>query len=707
MPVVIDELVAKTGMQTDKLFLTLSGEASTGLICVGARIKDGLSVIPEMRMEFLSVEPSFDPKDVLGTRLTLAAENGFRFSGIVISVEDLGHRGGVDFFAAELRPWPWLLTIGSENRVFQGMSAVEIVKKVFAAAGFTDVTDKSTGAKAQREYCVQYGESNFAFVSRLLEEDGIYYFFDHSGPTETIVLADSVSAHTNDGTVKFTTGNLVGDKQGDSNSVFEWAELGQVVTGKVTLFDYEMATPIADLKVSSAVKVGKHSHTEIERYEAVGHYKVAEKGEDQARAATEGFADGGLRASGVTNAPIVTSGAIFTLEYADREAASGTYLVRGCTHYLLFDAGYKDFAPDVFNRHVERIDYPAAMALFETEFEVQLSSVQFRPPRNTPWPAMPSLMTAIVTGPEGDEIHTDEYGRIKVQFYWDRLGSGKEDSSCWVRSVMPWGGKDWGMLSIPRIGMEVVIQFERGNIDRPYCTGVVYNATNMPPYKLAGEMTKTGIRTNSTKGGGGFHELTFDDKKDEESIFFQSEKDYKQLIKNNAEITIGMEKKDQGDLTQTIYRHKTETLKTGDYTFTIEDGNRITTIKKDDTEKIDGKQDLTIKGDQSQTVTEGNKSDTVTQGNSTVEVSLGNQTTTVDAGDIKIDATAGKIAISAGTEITLTVGSTKITIGPAGVKIEGPMITLDGKAMTEVKAPIVKVAGSGMVDVQGAMVKIN
>ena len=697
----------KISRQVEKLFLTLSGPAASELVCMGARVRDELSRIPELRMEFYSRDTSFDPKDVLGTRITLKAENGFVFSGIVISVEDLGHQDSIDLFAAEVRPWPWLLTIGADNRVFQGMTTPEIVKKVFSEAGFTDVTDKTTATYEQREYCVQYGESNFDFVSRIMEEDGVYYFFDHSGATEKIVLADSVSAHENKGNVPFTSSNQVGERQADSDTIFEWSEVGKVVTGKVSLFDYDMTKPNADLKVKSAVPSGQHSFNQVERYQAGGHYKVADKGTNQARARAEAHAAGSQRAVGVCNAAKIVTGGIFALEHPHRSTVDGDYLVTRATHYMLFNPGFGQDNKRTVNRHVDLIEYPAEMALFETEFEVQKSAVAYRPICQTPWPEVPSLLTAKVTGPDGDEIYTDEYGRIKVIFPWDRLGKPMEESSCWVRSVVPWAGKDWGMQSIPRIGMEVIIQFERGNIDRPYCTGMVYNAVNMPPYALPGEMTKTGIRTNSSRGGGGFHELTFDDEMGEEKIFFQSEKDYQQLIKNDAVITIGMEKKDNGDLTQTIHGHKTETIKTGDLTQTVETGSRITKIKTDDTETIEGKQTVEITGDTSWTVKTGNKTEKISTGNASLEVSKGNLSNKVSAGNITIDAPAGKIEITAALEITLSVGGSKITIGPAGVTIKGAMVTVEAQAMAEVKGAIVKVAGSGMAEISGGLVKIN
>jgi len=699
----------KISRQVEKLFLKLSGEQAGDLICLGARIRDQLSRIPEMRMEFYSTSSAFDPAELLGTRVTLEAENGFKFSGICISVEDLGHQDSIDLFAAEIRPWPWLLSIGSDNRVFQNLTTPEIVKKVFGAMPETgDMTDKTTGTFEKREYCVQFGESNLDFVNRLLEEEGIYFYFDHSGSEEKIVLADSVSAHTNQGKIPYSTSNLVGDSQAHSNSIFEWAELGRVVSGKVSLFDYDMTKPSVDLKVRAASgAAGGKKAKEVEHYKTSGHYTLANKGEEIAKREVEAHSAGAARARGLSNAAKVVTGGIFTLDHAERSAVDGDYLVTRATHYMMFNPGFGSENKHSVNRNAERIDYPSEMGLFETEFEVQKSSVQYRPPKMTGWPQVPNLLTAVVTGPKGDEIHTDEFGRVRVIFPWDRLGKADESASMWVRCVMPWAGNGWGMFSIPRIGMEVIIQFERGNIDRPYCTGVVYNGTNAPPYPLPAEATKVGMRTNSSKGGGGFHELTFDDKKDAETVFFQSEKDYKQVIKNNAEITIGLEKKDKGSLIQTIHMHKTETIKEGDLTLTVEKGNRITKVKTDDTETIEGKSTTEITGDTSLTIKTGNKTEKVSTGNSSLEVSVGNLDALVKTGNIKIEAALGKITITALQEIELKVGANSIKIGPAGVTVAGTMVTLDGTAMTEVKAPVVMVKGSGMAQISGGVVMVG
>ncbi len=714
MPVVIDDIVIR---QTENLYITLSGDGATDLICLGARVRERLSTISEMRMEFFATNTTFDPKSILGKRITLTTAQDFKFSGIVVSIEDVGLKRGGDVFAAELRPWLWMTTIGEENRVFQGKTAPEVIKAVFSDLGFTDVTDKTTATYATRDYCVQFDETNFDFVSRLMEEEGIYYYFDHSGSVEKLVMADSLTAHDDAGDVSFTVANISNTMRSDYNTIYEWSEAGQVVSGKVTLWDYDFTKPASNLRATSAVPSGNHSYKNMERYQSGGHYQTADKGESFfARNLADGHAAGAARSTGLCNNPAVVAGAKFTLKHPERAEVEGSYLVVACTHYIRFDDGTIGTELNRLNRQSEKIEFPPQMAQFETEFEAMPSGTTFRPLKVVEWPEVPSLLTAIVTGPGGDEIHTDEYGRIKVMFPWDRLGKLDDTSSCWVRTVMPWTGKDWGFLAVPRIGMEVIIQFERGNIDRPICTGMVYNGTNKPPYALPGDMNKLGLRTNSTKGGGGFHELTFDDTKGSESVFFQSEKDYKQLIKNNAEITIGMEKKDAGNLTETVYQNKTEVVKMGDLKLTVETGSRVTTIKTDETTTIDGKSTHTVTGDTAieiktgnltEKVATGDKSTEVSKGNMETKVSMGNQSTAVDLGNIAVKAALGKIEIEAMQSIELKVGQSSIKIDQMGVTIKGMMISVDGQIQTEVKGLMTSVKGSAMLTLNGGITMIN
>lgn len=521
-----------------------------------------------------------------------------------------------------------------------------------------------------------------------------------------MVLCDSVSGHSNIGDISFLKASSANSAQ-DTESILTWTDVGRVTPGKVSLFDYDPLKPKTDLKVSSLAS-GDPADKKVEKYSTLGHYLTSEAGEAGARKMVESHVADTRRFKGTSNHPKLTTGSFFKLDHQDRSAANGDYLVAATTHYMPSDLdSLQDSPTDVFHPHVERIVFPEKMVFFQTEFDVLPKATPYRPRRLTPWPGVPSLLTAIVTGKAGEEIHTDDYGRIKIMFPWDRDGKGDEHTSCWVRVVMPWAGREWGWQSIPRIGMEVIIQFERGNIDRPICTGMVCIATNTPPFALPAKMTRTGLRTNTTKGGAGFHELSFDDKKDAEAIFFQSEKDYKQVIKNNAVITIGIEKQDKGSLTQTIQQDRIETIKEGDTKLTVEKGNRITKVRTDDTTTVEGKSTTEITGDTALTVKTGNFNEEVLTGNASLEVSKGNLKTTVSLGNVTMDASAGRITITAAQAIELEVGASSIKIDPSGVTVTGPVVTLDGKAMTEVTAPLVGIKGTAMVQVSGPMIMIE
>lgn len=681
----------------DQRYVKLTGSAATDIYCIGARYRDRLGEMPELRMEFFATNSDFDPQSVLGKDITLTTDGQFKVSGIIISVEELGFADSDVLYAAEIRPKHWLTTIGANNRVFQGKSTDEIVGDVLKGVDVDAIKSSLSTALAKRDYCVQYGETDFAFISRLLEEEGIYYYFDYSGSIATMVLCDYIGAHKSNGKISFIKATTsVGAM--DTESIQTWTPKGRVSPGKVSLFDYDPLKSKTRLDATAAASVAA-ADKKVERYLETGHYITADAGDKIARRDIEAHVAGTKRFTGTGNHPKIVTGTVFDFDHPDQPKASGAYLTVATTHYMLSDLDVDD--PKTGNRyhdHVERIAYPEGMVFFQSDFEVQPKAVPFRSHRMTPWPAVPGFLTAIVTGKTGEEIHTDAHGRIKIKFPWDRSAPSDDTTSCWVRVVTPWGGNGWGWQAIPRVGMEVIIQFERGNIDRPYCTGMVYNDINKLPYALPDQMTKTGLRTNSSKTGGGFHELTFDDKKDSETVFFQSEKDYKQVIKNNAEITIGLEKKDKGSLTQTIQQDKIETIKEGDLSLTVATGNRITKVKTNDTTTVEGKSTTEITGDTALTVKEGNL---------TEEISAGDMTTKVSLGNVTLDASAGQITVTAAQSIELKVGASSIKIDPAGVTITGTTITVDGKAMTEVKAPVVAIKGTALIEGTAPLIKLG
>lgn len=702
----------KASADFDKIGSALVGKFGRSTVHFrAARIIEAMSTIPEIRAEFLTTDREFDAETLLGTRMRvlIKTETGPRkFQGLCISVEYLGSSEGFWLYAVEIRPWIWFLTRSSDTRIFQGKSTPEIFEQVCNDLGFSDHRKRLSETYEPRDYCVQYNETDFDFVSRLMEEEGIYYYVTHNGDSEEIILADGAGSHD-----LLPGGGKLPFRAFDRNSrfetprVFEWSKKGSIVSGKISLVDYDMTKPNTDLKVSSSIKKGEHSYGQYERYEIDGAYAQVQDGETRARIRMEREAHQAQRFACAANVAALGVGHTFILEDAPRSSENDTYLVLSATHHVRSTGG-PGADIEMLSRGISSpLTYPQETGRYLCTMEVAKSTNPFRPLKKTPAPLVTGVLTAIVTGPSGEEIYTDEYGRIKVQFHWDREGKKDENTTCWMRTTVPWSGRGWGMFGIPRIGQEVVVEFERGHPDRPIVTGMVYNAATKPPFDFPGNATMSGLRTSSSKGGGGFHELVFEDSKDEEYVRMISEKDYFLKIKNNAEITVGMEKKDDGDLTQTIHRHKTETLKTGNYTFTVERGNRKVKIAKNHTEEIGGTSDTEIKGDTSQTITDGNFAETVKMGNHKTDVDMGNISTKAGMGNISTKADLGKIDMEAMQSITLKVGTNSITIDQTGVTIKGMMVKIEGTAMLSAKAPMSEIKGDALLILKGGLTMIN
>ncbi|MEY3760634.1 MAG: type secretion system tip protein VgrG, partial [Pseudomonadota bacterium] len=313
---------------------------------------------------------------------------------------------------------------------------------------------------------------------------------------------------------------------------------------------------------------------------------------------------------------------------------------------------------------------------YECSFKTIRSTQQFRPQRLTPVPFVQGPQTATVVGKSGEEIWTDKYGRIKVQFHWERDGKKNETSSCWIRVAAPIAGKQWGWVSLPRIGQEVVVSFLEGNPDRPLITGSVYNANQMPPYTLPANQTQSGLKTRSSKEGtaDNFNELRFEDKKGSEEVYVHAEKDFNCVIENNETRKIGLDKKDAGNQTTEIYNNRTTTLKMGNETLTVEKGNRVNDV------------------------------DT---GNDTLNVKKGNCATKVSLGNYTLDVDAGKATVTAMVSIELKVGANSIKIEQSGITIKGIMVKVEGSAMLDAKSPLTTVSGDGMLTLKGGLTMIN
>ena len=672
-----------------------------------ARVIEALSTLTETTIEFLSSDEALDLQDILGSTIHLCQKDKDDadrcYTGTCISVDYIGLCQGMSHFVAEVRPWLWFLTRTLENRIFQEKDVLEIIQEVMDPYGFwSDVQKDTTGTYKKRDYCVQYHESDFDFISRLMEEEGIYYFFIQDGKKLKMVLADGVSAHKP--TPKFATIDFAfkegGEYRRDADHIFDWSETTTVTSGKVTMEDYDFDKPKTELKKVKLMPKGDHNKKDFEHYLYPGHNRTAGVDDGFVKVRMEAEAVRHKLSRGAGNVRNIGVGQTFKLKDHPRKANNIDFLVTRAVHHLQIETDYEDAETKkpLFDSTLPVDD--EIKDTYRVILDVIPKTEQYRAPQITPWPRSMGLQTAVVTGPSGEEIYTDKYGRIKVQFHWDRLGKNDENTTCWVRCVMPWTGNNWGMISVPRIKQEVVIQFEEGDPDRPICTGMLYNADTMPPYALDANKTQTGIKTRSSKEGAAsnYNELVFEDKKGDEFIRMHSEKDYFQTIENNATIEIGLEKKDPGDLTQTIHHNKVEVIKTGDHMFTVETGNQWIAINTDHTETIGGKADQTIDGDYSQTITEGSV---------TREVSAGSETHTVSTGDYSLDTSSGSIAITAAIEISLSVGGNSIVIDQSGITISGTMVDMSGKATVDISSASTTVKGDMMLTLNGGTTMIN
>ncbi len=683
---------------TDRNF-ELTGAFSSGgsepLLFKSARFEERMSHLPSLRIEFLAPSGTLEVDQILETMFDLKMPAGpdrakeRHFRGSAISATELGEiwmpREDAQYthFMAELQPLAWRLTQDFDCRIFQEMKTPDIIMEVASEAGIKGSFKLDLrGTYQPRTYCVQYRESSFAFISRLMEQEGIYYYFDHSEGEPIMVLCDDIACHSaipSHATILIHEENEGRRHLEDHISVWNKSKRSVSLAVAITDYDFEKSTTSLMAKKLPQSGGAKKLVPEIERYDYPGIHKTADLGTSRALARQDMRAAKVERRSGVCNVRMMAVGQKFKPENGPDKA-----------EFMVTEAAY-----DIFGLAHSAVEDQVgggttdAEEGFSCQFSVIPAATQFAQPAQTPVPNISGLQTAVVVGKSGEEIFTDEFGRIKVQFHWDRLGKNDEKSSCWVRTAMPWTGKSWGMMALPRMGQEVVIQFEEGDPDRPICTGMLYNDKCTPPYALPDNKTQSGIKTNSSLKGQGFHELVFEDKKDAEFVRFQSERDYKQIVKNNAEITIGMEHKDKGDLTETVYRHKTQTLETGDHTYTIKDGEQTIKIKKDKTETIEGKNTLTVTDNMSTTVKSGN------------------QTTAVKMGNISIEAKAGKMDIKAMQKITLTVGGSSITIDPAGVTIKAPTVKVEGQISADVKAPMTTVNANGILTLKGSLTMIN
>lgn len=619
------------------------------LILTVAEGNEGISQLFKFNLQVFSQDKDIDPSKVLGKSISFQIQNhegvGREFNGMVSGFT----KGSLNFnqtrnYSIETVPWLWFLTLTSNCQIFQNKTTPQIIEAVFKDLGFSDFDlSKLTKNYIPREYCVQYDESAFHFVSRLMEEEGIFYYFQHESEKHILVLGDNKSSF-------FT---LPGQSLHTSDSTFprayvlSWQQEYTFCSGKYSHNDYNFETPNKNLLTTTTTILNDSDFKKYELYDYPGFYTETNIGKDKSKIRMEEKETGYERVKAESNYCHLASGGIFSIKDKETSTNEKKYVISSLYHKA------------IDKTHVARDD---EIPSYQNSFICFPRDVNFHPNRITKKPTIPGPQTAIVVGPEKEEIYTDKYGRIKVQFYWDRKGTKDDKSSCWMRVSQSIAGNHWGAIYIPRIGQEVIVTFLNGDIDSPLITGCVYNASQMPPYELPKNQTKMGIKTHSTKEGTETeaNELMFEDKKGSEEIYLHGQKDYKEVIENDASSKIGH------DCTIEVTNNLKTTVKEGNQEETVEKGNRLITVQK---------------------------------GNHEIEVNAGNYSLVISQGNQSTKVSLGKSSLEAMQAIELIVGQNSVKIDQTGITLQGMMIKINGT--------MVQVDANAMLELKGAITMIN
>jgi type VI secretion system secreted protein VgrG len=564
-------------------------------------------------------------------------------------------------YHAQVVPWLWFLTRQADCRIFQNLAVPDIISQVFNLFDFKDFRLSLKNTYPQLEYCVQYRETSFNFVSRLMEEFGIFYYFDHSTEGKhTMVLADQSNTLPACPSSPISYDTEVGGIY-DPEAISYWHVGQEVRTGKYTVTDYNFTTPSTSLLANDPTVVTLSASQPLELFDYPGLHTTNDQGDTVAKTRMQEEEAGYMVVQAASNCRAVMSGYSFVLKNHYRGDQNTNYVVTQVRHYATAGQTYTTAGTsggEVYSNHLTCI--PA--------------SVTYRPPRVTPKPFVQGPQPALVVGKAGEEIWVDKYGRVIVQFYWDRLGKQNENSSCWIRASQPWAGGNWGAMWIPRIGQEVLVSFLEGDPDRPVITGRVYNANQMPPYTLPDYQTRSTFMSRSSKGGGAsnYNELRFEDLKGQEQIFMNAEMDMDLRVEKDSREFIGANRHLIVTTNQVEQIQTDKHLHVQGNHFEKVDSNMSLQVGGNQMESVTGNKSLNVTGDQKESVT-GNVSLSVTGGKMD-SITMGYM---MSALSIHLSAQTG-IVIECPVGITLSSGANSIDIGPAGVFVTGtPFVYLN------------------------------
>lgn len=689
--------------QSNRTFAVASPLGKDALLFRELSGSEQVSGLFELRYELLSERGDLDADKILGQGLTLSYRllaGATRYlHGIVTEFSQTGYLQRYHRYRAVVRPWLWLLTRTADCRSFQGKSVPEIFEQVVKQYGFSDYKLKLQSSYQPLNYCVQYRETDFNFLSRLLEHEGIHYYFEHSDGRHVIVLADDPSAHQAVGGYDRVSYLPPGSEPSmrTSEHLYEWSATKRVQPGAYATGDFDFEAPRNSLAANASTS-RQYAHSDFEIFDYPGDLDTLEAGESKriAKVRLDELQAGYLVAHGQGDVAGLAPGFKFALADYPRSDLNIEYLVLAAQYSMSSDVytseggGSAAGEGDSCSIAVQAIDARTA----------------YRPPRVTPKPLIHGAQTAIVVG-EGsaggtEQIYTDKYGRVKVQFHWDRYAKGDQNSSCWVRVAQVWAGKQWGALHLPRVGHEVLVEFLEGDPDRPIVTGRVYNADNMPPYALPDNATQSGIKSRSSEDGAAddFNEIRFEDKKGSELVYLHAQKDFNTVVEHDRSLAIGHD----------------ETASVGN--------DRHSKVGNDETCDVSQDHETTIGRNEKRSV--GQDRSTTVSGNDTLSVgkdesrSIGQRYVLTAGDEISLETGASRLVMKSdgtielqGTSITIDASqSLKQTAGDS-VEVDGMQVKLSGTTIgvqgtqTSVEGTLLDLKASAVASLNGALTKIG
>lgn len=546
--------------------------------------QEELSRLFNFQLEAYSKDDNLDFKKIIGTAMSVflgLPENRERyFNGWVSEFAQIPssvHR--YSKYRIVLRPWLWFLSRYADCRFFQEKNIPDILEDIFDHRGMKDydLAKLQRGSYPKREYCAQYRETDFNFVSRRMEEEGIYYYFEHTEDGKHILkIVDDPADHKpapGYASLPYTKSFHTDAHAAPKEAVYDWFvnHAAQPSGYALNSFDFENpAKPLYKLVEPKSL----HPEVRAVIYDYPDMYRELNEGERTAKIRLEELHAQQEIIQAKSNAMGIAVGNTLSLSEHPRTDQNREYLITASRITLQID----DYESSQQDKGLK----------FHCEFTAQNAKTPYRPPRRTPIPTVQGPQTAIVVPEEGqksEEISTDKHGRVKVRFHWnhpadDMDGKNQQERSCWIRVSHPWAGKKWGSIAIPRIGQEVIVDFEEGHTDRPLITGRVYNGDQQPPYGLPASKNISGTKSDSTKGSGGYNEIIMDDTKSKELIRIHAEYDMDTTVEHDQRNTI------LNDQTNTIKNHRTTTINKGNDTLTVETGKRAVTVKGDSTHTV-------------------------------------------------------------------------------------------------------------------------